>query len=501
MDDSGKRATAPADASAEERSSDDHQDRQRRGTRQLLIARAVFIASGSVVSIILARGLGPSDYGVYGVLISLLTWLEMLASAGIQGATAKLIPTHASQAGAVEQTARFVLLTLGVVLFSVCWAAAPAVEELFRIPDGTRLFRLAILDIPLATTYIAYQGILTGRRLFGPLGLSQAAFGIAKLAGVSALVMLGLSVASALVANAAATLVVLVYLFVRFPPAGFWPRRRLVEQVMSLAIPIGIYMLAMQVLLRLDLWSLKRLWAGSGDVVGQYVAAMNLSRLLSVIPTVQSGVLFASISWAMTRNDERGAGRHVREATRFAMILAVPACVILGGEASGVMTVLFSGAYAGGGRFLFLQLLAFGLYALLDAFAQSLMAVGRQWRMAALLVGMVPLVWLGNLVLIPRLGPMGAAISLALGMLLGAVVLGLLARRRHGALFNWPTLARVAAAAAAVAVVGRLVEVPGPWVLLEVTALGALYLLALWSLGELTRADLGMRRSRTRLTG
>ena len=211
---------------------------------------------------------------------------------------------------------------------AACWAAAPAVAELFRIPGGTRLFRLAILDIPLATMYIAYQGTLTGRRLFGPLSASQAVFGIAKLAGVSILVMVGLSVASALVANAVATLAVLAYLFARFPPAGFWPQRRLVKQLISLAIPMGMYLLAMQVLLRLDLWSLKRLWEGSGDVVGQYVAALNLSRLLVVIPAVQSGVLFASISWATVRNDEGGARSHIREATRFAMILAVPACVI-----------------------------------------------------------------------------------------------------------------------------------------------------------------------------
>jgi O-antigen/teichoic acid export membrane protein len=400
----------------------------------------------------------------------------------------------------VEQSARFVLLALGMTLFAACWAAAPAVAEIFRIPGGTRLFRLAILDLPLATMYVAYQGILTGRRLFGPLSASQAIFGIAKLAGVSILVMFGLSVASALVANAAATLAVLAYLFVRFPPAGIWPQRRLVKQLISLAIPMGTYLLAMQVLLRLDLWSLKRLWEGSGEVVGQYVAALNLSRLLTVIPAVQSGVLFASISWAIAGSDERGARSHLREATRFAMILAVPACVILGGEASGVMAALFSGAYAGGGRFLFLQLLAFGLYALLDAFAHSLMAVGRQWRAAGVLVGLVPVVWLGNLVLIPRLGPIGAALSLAFGMLLGAGVLGLLARRRHGALFHWPTVAKVTAAAAVVGLLGRLVDVPGPWVLLEVAALAVLYLVLLWSLGELTVADLGLSHSRAKLT-
>jgi O-antigen/teichoic acid export membrane protein len=165
------------------------------------------------------------------------------------------------------------------------------------------------------------------------------------------------------------------------------------------------------------------------------------------------------------------------------------------------MTVFFSGEYAGGGRFLLLQLLAFGLYALLDAFAQSLMAVGSQWRTAGVLVGLVPLVWLGNLVLIPTLGPMGAAVSLALGVFLGAGVLGLLARRRHGALFHWPTVARVMAAGAAIGLIGYLVDAPGAWVLLESAALAGVYLLLLWSLGELTVADLGLRHSRAKLTG
>ncbi len=498
MDHSGTNPAAPPDTNAAQLLRDESQDRQRRGTRQLLLARACFIASGYVVAIVLARGLGPGDYGIYGVLISFLTWLEMLASAGVQGATGKLIPDSPSQVRVVEQSARFLLLALGLALFAICWAAAPAVAELFRIPDGTRLFRLAILDIPLASIYVAYQGILTGHRLFGPLGASQALFGMAKLAGVLILLAVGLSVASVLVANAAATLAVVAYLFIRFPPSGFWPQRGIIKRLISLAIPMGTYLLAIQVLLRLDLWSLKRLWHGGGEVVGHYVAALNLGRTLAVIPTVQSGVLFASISWALARNDERGAQSHLLEATRFAMILVVPACVVLGGEASGVMAALFSSAYAEGGRFLFLQLLAFGLYALLDAFAHSLMAVGKQWRTAGVLLGLVPVVWLANLVLIPSLGPMGAAVSLALGMLLGTSVLGLLAYRRHGALFRWATLGRVIAAAAAVGLLGQVVDVGGAWVLVKVAALAGVYLLLLWSLGELTLADLGFHRSRAK---
>jgi O-antigen/teichoic acid export membrane protein len=63
-----------------------------RGTIELLVARGCFLVSGYLIAVILARGLGPLEYGVYGVVMSLLVWLEMLGSIGVPGAMTKRIP-------------------------------------------------------------------------------------------------------------------------------------------------------------------------------------------------------------------------------------------------------------------------------------------------------------------------------------------------------------------------------------------------------------------------
>jgi O-antigen/teichoic acid export membrane protein len=115
-----------------------------RGTAQLLAARGCFMIMGYLISIILARGLGPTEYGVYGVVMSVLLWIEMAASAGIPGATASLIPQYEKRAPTVEQTARVILLAVSLVLFFLCWLFAPTFARLFDIPAGTTLFRLAI---------------------------------------------------------------------------------------------------------------------------------------------------------------------------------------------------------------------------------------------------------------------------------------------------------------------------------------------------------------------
>ena len=53
-----------------------------RGTVQMLVARVFLLVSGFGVSIILARALGPAEFGVYGVVMSFLVWFERIIGGG-----------------------------------------------------------------------------------------------------------------------------------------------------------------------------------------------------------------------------------------------------------------------------------------------------------------------------------------------------------------------------------------------------------------------------------
>jgi O-antigen/teichoic acid export membrane protein len=484
-------ATAPP-----ARHADDAHHRQRKGTRQLLAGRASFIASGYVVSVILARGLGPGLYGYYGILVSLITRIELITSAGIPGAIGKLIPEHRDDPTPVEATARALLLGIGFLAYAACWVAAPWVERSFNVPNATFLFRIAALDVPATALYVSYTGILGGHRRFGHLAIAQMVYAAAKVIGVLVLLEIGMSVGGVLLANALATVAACLFLLVRFPPSGFRPRPELLRRIAGIAIPMAMYTVGAQVLSNMDLWALQALWGGPEEVVGRYVAALNISRTLTVIPTVQSGVLFASLAWALSAGDRTAVRRHIQEATRFALLAAAGALVILGPDASAIMGTIFSQAYAPGGRFLVYQLVAFGAYGLLDAYAHTLVVSGRQWLAAGILLGLLPFAWVSNMLLIPRVGPVGAAMSLALGLSAGVAVMGTLAWRHHGALVRLVTLLRIVLAAGVAALLGFLVPAAGAWVLAKMAAVGAVYLIVLVLSGEVTSADLGMGKSR-----
>jgi O-antigen/teichoic acid export membrane protein len=468
---------------------DDAQERAQRGTRQFLLARVCVVISGYMATAILTRKLGPTNYGIYGVVMSQLLWLEMLTNAGVSGAIAKLMADNHHEHRQIECSAQTLLLGVSGLLFGLCWFVAPQAARLMRIPNGDVLFRIAILDLPFAAVFVSYDGILNGRRQFGTLARAYMVYGVTKLAGVVALIGLGFSIERVLVTFVLSTCIVCAGLIVLYQPRGARPTGRIVGQIATITAPIALYLVSGQVLLNLDLWSLKALWEGSGDVVGHYVASMNLSKILMVIPGAQAGVVFTSVAWAVASRDTARARLHIQDATRFAVIIATAAWVILGLNGSEVLSLLYSGAYADGQRFLRLQLAGLGLFALLDAFSQALMAAGRQWCVVGGVVLTVPLVWLSNYILIPRIGPLGAATSMLFGLVIGTALIGMMAYRQFGPLVRLSTLLRLLAAIGVVGVLSAASPVQGPVVLVKLVILGAVYLVVLYMLGEITSKD------------
>jgi O-antigen/teichoic acid export membrane protein len=470
---------------------EDVHDRQRRGTLQLLAGRSAVFVSAYVVSAVLARQLGPAAYGVYGVIASQLLWLEMVVHAGIPTSTAQLMAGGRHDAADIERSARTLLVGVSIVLVVVGWTIAPAVATVMRIPDGAWLFRIAILDVPFAAAFVAYEGVLNARHRYGRLARALLVLAVLKIAGVGALTVVGVSTAGALVALVLSTGASAAFMASSYSIRGFRVSPAIVAGMMRLAGPLAFCLISGQVLVNLDLWLLKSLWTGNADVVGQYVASLNLARTLVVIPTVQAGVLFSSVTWAIAAGDEARVAGHVREASRFAIVIAAAVCVILGMNGAELLSLLFSRAYAEGQRFLPIQLAGFGLFAVLDVFANALMASGRRSVVAAVLTAVVPVLWISNLLLIPRVGPVGAAMSMIIGVALATAVTGTLTARRFGAPIGAATVGRVLVACVVVGVASMAIPIVGRLILVKLALLGLLFLATLYALGEITSRDFG----------
>ena len=275
------------------------------GHRGAGLSQACVFVLGYFAVVLLAREFGPVTYGAYGVIMSVLVWLEESGRFAIPSATAKLVAEKNTAHAALERGALTFNLAAYAVLFALLWVAAPWLASWFGIANGTFLFRIAAIDLPFFGAYTAYRAIHQGHRRFFKLGCSQVIYAFTKLAGVLLLVRFGLSVESALLVNVAATIVGLAWLL---PGGGLRWQGRWLEQVkplVSAATPMGLYYFVLGVRDSLVLWTLQVMTpASEAATIGVFVAAFNIARVPAMVLATVTTVILPSLSRALALNDE-----------------------------------------------------------------------------------------------------------------------------------------------------------------------------------------------------
>ena len=408
-----------------------------RGTAVLVLSQACFLVLGYLAVVIMAREFGPATYGAYGVIMSVLVWLEEAGRYAIPSATAKLVAETNAESATLELTAVILNLALYAVLFVFLWVLAPLLSSWFAIPDGALLFRIAAIDLPFFGIYTAYRAIHQGHRRFFRLGCSQITYALTKLVGALLLVRFGLSVKNALLVNVAATIVGLTCLLPgnRSQWRGHWLEQ--VKPLLSAATSMGSYYFVLGLRDSLVLWTLQIISpVSAASMIGVYVAAANIARVPSTALTTMTTVILPSISRAVAVNDERLARRYISQALRFGCIVYLPVCLVVMTQGEKMMQWIYSRDFSGGGVILALLIVADGLRIAHAIFGAALNA-GGEARKAAIMtvVSLVPVIAM-LIFLIYIWGGRGAALSSALTILISNVILGTLVWKRFGTFMN-----------------------------------------------------------------
>jgi O-antigen/teichoic acid export membrane protein len=408
---------------------------------------------------------------------------------GIPRATTTLLP-GSEHATSIAQSAHVLLLGTSLLLFALCWLFASDVARFFAIQDGARLFRIAALALPFFGVYLAYQGILQGSGQFWSLTISLIVYSLAKVLGVLSLLFFGFSVAAALVVNVLATVAVLAYVMASSPPRFFFPGWAFLRRMLALAVPLSVFELAFQLLLSGHLWLLQRVSGASDVALGHYVAALNIARLPIFVTTVLSGVVLASMSLALARRDGGLAHKYLQSASRFVLVVVLPACALGALHARELMALIYSDAYADSATFFRPLLWSFGVFTLLSVMLNGLVAASRHYLVTGIVLALLPVLVVLSIVLTSISGPVGVANAFLVTLMCGSLAAFVATFRRFGAPARTATVTRVVMATAAVVVADRLWETNGAWVLVELSVLMLLYLVLLALTRELRKEDL-----------
>ena len=463
-------ASAKAEATAREST---------RGVAVIAAAKAWFMVTGFAQPIVLTRLLLGEGYGLYAVVLNVISILNNVVVAGSIQAM-----SHAVTDGGVTALRKGLLIhaALGLSLAGALLAGADllgaGVLHDTRLPPLLRIGAVIVADY---SVYAALVGALNGRRRFRAQAGLDITFATLRTGLILGLAATPLRVTGAITGFAVASVLILLAALalhrddLRAPAAaGDVSTGVFARSYARFFAPVLVYQLGLNLVLQADLLVMKAVLsrregvdeAAINTLAGVYKAVQNFAFLPYQLLLAVTFVVFPVVSKSTLEGDREATAGFVRGALRFSALALGAMLAVLGAMPGGVLRLAYPPAYHLGAPVLRWLSLAQGAFALSVIGTTIVLAAGRTGAATALMAAMLAAVFAGNVVGL-ALSPADltalthTALGTLFGCLVGLVLVGAYVRRTFGAFLSLTTAARVAACGVGAAAVGAWVPWPG----------------------------------------
>jgi O-antigen/teichoic acid export membrane protein len=398
-------------------------------------SQVVTVVSLGLISVIIARTLGPEGTGSFNVILSTLVLLAVPFTLGIELGIAYRVAGGRLPPGEALRQSQLAAVVLGLLAAGVgvaVWAIGRG-TALERIALGTLAIGLASLPFLISWTYSGNVALAVDRyEAYGMTPGGEAAAALVLIAVLAPLMglegaVLGLALSHVL---AAAAIFAWLSRAVERPPPG-WLRRAgaQLRPAATFGIKGSINNALQQLNYRADLFILNAVAARS--TVGHYAVALTLTTGALVLPRALSSVLLPRISSLDATADARVQERMAVKSVRHSVVVALGTVSALAAGLPLVPLVYGSDFDASVGLG---YLLLPGLFSLSVGTVMAAVTVGKGRADYALAAGLIitPITLVLYALLVPRFEATGAAVASSISYTLAALVWWMFWRRATG---------------------------------------------------------------------
>lgn len=483
-----------------------------RGVAVIAVAKAWFLLTGFAQPLVLTRLLLGEGYGLYGVVLNVISILNNVVVAGSIQAM-----SHAVTDGGVTALRKGLLIhaALGLTLAGALLAGADLLGAgVLHDPRLPSLLRIGAVIVADYSVYAALVGALNGRRRFRAQAGLDITFATLRTSLVLGLASTQLRVTGAIAGFAIASFIILLVALalhrdeLRAPAEARVSTAVFARSYARFFAPVLVYQFALNLVLQADLLVMKAVLsrregvdeAAINTLAGVYKAVQNFAFLPYQLLLAVTFVVFPVVSKSTLEGDREATAGFVQGAMRFSAIGLGAMLAVLGGMPRGVLQLAYRPPFDQGAPVLRWLSLAQGAFALSVIGTTIVLAAGRTAAATALMATMLAAVFVGNVVgLVTSPSDLTALTHTALGTLFGCVVglvlVGAYVRRTFGAFLSIATAARVTGCAVGAAAVGAWVPWPGKvGTLLGAAVIALVYVGLLVVTGELRSAELARIR-------
>ena len=331
-----------------------------KSTLWLVVSEIIFNLSGYIIHAFVGRILGPSDYGRYGLVVTLTTMVIILIGNGIPTAMAKYISeffeTNPRMVLVIKKKAillQSVLIGTITVLF---FFSAPLISYALGDPTLTPLFRISTLIIPAFAMASFYFSFYTGLHKFNVQSVLKTLRSVLKVLAIVGLAY-AFSVPGSIVGYALAAFSVFLIAFSldqlkytrELKKAAKTQNLTLeshfeAKKLLNYAWQIIIFFLAYELLISIDLYLVKGILRDD-YLTGIYNAALTVGRIPYYIFYALTIVLLPVISKTTAENDAKYTNHVISQSMRLMVIFLVPAVILMAKFAQPILNVFYSSVY------------------------------------------------------------------------------------------------------------------------------------------------------------
>jgi len=240
--------------------------------------------------------LDPSEFGVFGVVLSIISLVNIVLITGIQQAVSKFVSETPAKSKEILRQALKLQFVFSLAAFFLLFFLSDFLAQLLNEPSIAFYLKIAAF-IPLFQPFFsAILGYLNGLKKFKEQAIYNSIYRSLRAILPLGLAIAGFSLLGAFAGLALASLSALVlgFLFVGTGKPGFYSKKK----ILMFSLPIVLYILLQNSFFSIDLLFLKALVAGpnSSLFAGYYTAAQTLAKLPLELAVTLSLVLFPLVS-------------------------------------------------------------------------------------------------------------------------------------------------------------------------------------------------------------
>ncbi|TQM09842.1 oligosaccharide flippase family protein [Pseudonocardia kunmingensis] len=384
----------------------------------------------------LAWLLPQDEFGVVGVLFNLLSLAAFVLTAGFPWAVARSV-AHAGVAGRSAATDIAVRggvlgnLGLGLTLATGFVVVQSSTGRLLPGAGWGWTAAIAVALVLLSLSNVVC-GALQGARRFDAIAITSVAEILVKVVlGLAFVALLGWGVSGVVVAVLLGVVVAVVVSYRSGQDKLPGPGPVAGGTALAQGLPMAIGTVSFGMLATLDVLLLNALGHGHGVTVATvavYQAASILARAPYFLSDAISDAMFPFVAGGRTARDAHNA---FMTAFQWVPLVFVPLLLVLVITPGSVVDLVFPGEYGGAADVA--RVIALGTIGLIvtDMLQKALFARGFARAVAIRLPCAAVLQVLTLVVLVPRLGAIGAAVGFAVGTWGAAALVGVLYLRHH----------------------------------------------------------------------